>query len=163
MQNLGGDAILVLGSIKALIERNVADRTCLRSGDPDVPLAEGDLHYNRSSAAIWLHTCERSIMQFNEVYDSGKMARNNDGMAYDFDFDCRRLPAGSTTTRATTAAGSCFSMNRTKGNIARYNISENDQSHVVYFVLPPRRRQPGGQQHLLPRLRHRRHFRRPGV
>lgn len=136
MHNLGGDAILVLGSDQALVERNIADRTCLRSGDPDVLLAEGDLHYNRSSAAIWLHTCERSVMQFNEVYDSGKMARNNDGMAYDFDYYCYDCVLQYNYARH-NRGGFVLFMNRTRNCIARYNISENDQSHVVYSCCLP--------------------------
>ncbi|MHB9031941.1 MAG: right-handed parallel beta-helix repeat-containing protein [Anaerolineae bacterium] len=130
MHNLGGDAILVLGSIAALVERNTADRTCLRSGDPDVLLAEGDLHYNRSSAAIWLHTCERSVMQFNEVYDSGKMARNNDGMAYDFDFNCIDCILQYNYARH-NQGGFLLIMPTTIGNIVRYNISENDARNVM--------------------------------
>jgi hypothetical protein len=130
MHNLGGDAILVLGSVEALVERNIADRTCLRSGDPDVILPEGDEHYNRSSAAIWLHTCERSVMQFNEVYDSGKMARNNDGMAYDFDFNCNDCVLQYSYSRH-NLGGFLLIMPTTVGNIVRYNISENDVRNVV--------------------------------
>lgn len=37
IQDLGGDAILVLGSEKPLIEFNTVRRSCLRTGDPAVP------------------------------------------------------------------------------------------------------------------------------
>jgi hypothetical protein len=130
MHNLGGDAILVLGSIKARVEYNVVHRSCLRSGDPEVHLAEGDQDYNLCSAAIWLHTCERSIMQFNEVYDSGKMARNNDGMAYDFDFSCRDCLLQYNYSRC-NRGGFLLIMPTTIGNIVRFNISENDELHVM--------------------------------
>ncbi|MHB1355109.1 MAG: right-handed parallel beta-helix repeat-containing protein [Anaerolineae bacterium] len=133
MQNLGGDAILVLGSLSALVEYNVIHRSCLRSGDPNVIMSEGDdgyNGYNRSSAAIWLHTCDDSIMQFNEVYDSGKQANNNDGMAYDFDFDCHRCLLQYNYSRH-NRGGFLLIMPTTRHNIIRFNISENDQWHVM--------------------------------
>ena len=34
MENLGGDGIIIWGANKGLIEYNIADRTCMRSGDP---------------------------------------------------------------------------------------------------------------------------------
>jgi hypothetical protein len=133
MENLGGDAILVLGSIEALVEYNVVHRSCLRTGDPDVIMAEGDdgyNGYNRCSAAIWLHTCDRSIMQFNEVYDTGKQANNNDGMAYDFDFDCHQCLLQYNYSRH-NRGGFLLIMPTTRNNIIRFNISENDQAHIM--------------------------------
>jgi hypothetical protein len=130
MENLGGDAILVLGSLSALVEYNVIHRSCLRSGDPDVVLAEGDEGYNLCSAAIWLHTCDDSIMQYNEVYDTGKQTRNNDGMAYDFDFDCHRCLLQYNYSRH-NRGGFLLIMPTTQHNIIRFNISENDQAHIM--------------------------------
>ena len=83
LEDIGGDAILVLGSDAPLIERNTVRRSCQKSGDP--ALGGG---YNPSAAAIWLHHCKNGIMQFNAVFDSAKLAHNNDGMSYDFDFNC---------------------------------------------------------------------------
>jgi hypothetical protein len=133
MDNLGGDAILVLGSIEAVVEYNVVHRSCLRSGDPNVVMSEGDEAYNgynRSSAAIWLHTCDRCVMQFNEVYDSGKQANNNDGMAYDFDFDCHDCLLQYNYS-SHNMGGFLLIMPTTRGNIVRFNISENDQLRIM--------------------------------
>ena len=36
LENLGGDGIVIIGADKALIEYNIADKTCMRSGDLDL-------------------------------------------------------------------------------------------------------------------------------
>ena len=126
MENLGGDGIFVGGCYRGLIERNVARRTCLRSGYLDLV---GGEKWCPHTAAIWLQDAEETIMQFNEVYDTGRQPGNGDGFAYDFDFYCKRCVAQYNYSK--NNMGFLLLMNRTFENVARYNISENDQTHLV--------------------------------
>lgn len=128
LEDIGGDAILVLGSDRPLVEGNVVRRSCLKTGDPQY-----GRDYNCSSAAIWLHHCEKGMMQYNAVYDCKKQEFNNDGMAYDFDFNCN----GNTLQynySCNNEGGFLLIMNTATNNKARYNISENDQNHVLFCV-----------------------------
>lgn len=128
MEDIGGDAILILGSYAPLIEGNVVRRCCLKTGDP----AYGD-GYNPSSAAIWLHHCERGVMQYNAVYDCVKQPRNNDGLAYDFDFNCNECILQYNYS-CNNAGGMLLIMNTATNNVARYNVSVNDRDHVLFCV-----------------------------
>jgi len=130
IQDLGGDAILVLGSVKPLIEFNTVRRTCLRTGDPAIPVHAG---YNPHSAAVWLHSCLEGIMQFNEVTESGKQPGNNDGMAFDFDFNCKSCLLQYNYSRD-NAGGFLLIMQSARDNTARYNLSVNDRDHLLYLV-----------------------------
>ena len=126
MNNLGGDGIIVGGSYRALVEFNEIHRSCLRSGYLDLP---GDDGWWPHTAACWLIRCEESIMQFNEVYDTGREPGNGDGFAYDFDFYCKRCIAQYNYSR--NNHGFLLLMYDIFENVARYNISENDQTHLV--------------------------------
>ncbi len=127
IDNLGGDAIFPEGCDGVLVERNVVTRSCLRTGDPDLTLAGRG--YNPHSAAIWLQNLTGGIMQFNEVYDTGRAKGNGDGEGYDFDFGCRDCILQYNYSR--NNHGLLLVMNRATGNIVRYNISENDQTHLL--------------------------------
>lgn len=126
MENLGGDGIFVGGCYRGMIEYNVAKRTCMRSGYLD--LLGGETWWPHT-AAIWIQDAEETIMQYNAVYDTGRQPGNGDGFAYDFDFYCKRCIAQYNYSR--NNKGFLLLMNRTFENIARYNISENDQTHLV--------------------------------
>jgi Right handed beta helix region len=126
MENLGGDGIFVSGCQHGLIEGNIAMRTCMQTGDTNIALTN---RYNPHSAAMWLQNCNDTIMQFNEVYDTGRQKGNGDGEAYDFDFNCTNCICQYNYSR--NNHGLLLIMNRAIRNIARYNISENDQSHLV--------------------------------
>jgi hypothetical protein len=128
MEDIGGDAILVLGSDRPLIEHNIVRRCCIESGKP----AYGT-DYNQSAAAIWLHHCEKGVMQYNAVYDCLKIGTNNDGMAYDFDYNCNACILQYNYSN-NNAGGFLLIMPTATNNIARYNISENDCRHVLYCV-----------------------------
>ena len=128
LEDIGGDAILVLGSDKPLIERNVVRRCCTKAGNPIY-----GTDYNQCAAAIWLHHCEKGIMQYNAVYDCLKLGTNNDGMAYDFDFNCNGNILQYNYSR-NNAGGFLLIMGTATNNIARYNISENDREHVLFCV-----------------------------
>jgi hypothetical protein len=126
MDNLGGDGIFVSGCDKGLIEYNIARRTCMRSGYLDLP---GGKDWWPHTAAIWIARANETVMQFNEVYDTGREPGNGDGEAYDFDFDCKKCVLQYNYSK--NNHGFLLIMNRTFGNIARYNISENDQTHLL--------------------------------
>jgi hypothetical protein len=126
MDNLGGDGIIVGGGTGAMIEYNVVRRSCLRSGYPDLP---GGEKWWPHTAAIWIQHTTATVMQFNEVYDSGRQPRNGDGEAYDFDFGCKRCICQYNYSNSNH--GLLLIMYDATGNIARYNISENDQTHLI--------------------------------
>lgn len=129
LEDIGGDAILVLGSDRPLIEHNIVRRCCLKTGDPQY-----GRDYNPSSAAIWLHHCEGGIMQYNAVYDCKKQPWNNDGMAYDFDFNCNGNILQYNISCNNDGGFLLIIMNTATNNTARYNISENDRDHVLFCV-----------------------------
>lgn len=128
IEDVGGDAIIVLGSDSALIEKNVVRHCCQRTGN-----AIYGKDYNPSSAAIWLHHCTNCIMQYNAVYDCSKVGTNNDGMAFDFDYNCKNNILQYNYS-CNNAGGFLLIMNTAEHNIARYNISENDRNHVLFCV-----------------------------
>lgn len=101
-------------------------RTCMRSGYLDL---KGGESWWPHTAAIWIQDAEETIMQYNAVYDTGRQPGNGDGFAYDFDFYCKRCIAQYNYSQ--NNHGFLLLMNRTFENIARYNISENDQTHLV--------------------------------
>jgi hypothetical protein len=127
MENLGGDGIMMNGCQRGVMEYNVAKRTCMRSGDPDLIIVGRP--YNPHTAAMWLQNCTQTVMQFNEAYDTGRQKGNGDGNAYDFDFGCTNCLAQYNYSR--NNHGFLLIMNRAVGNVARYNISENDQTHLI--------------------------------
>lgn len=125
LENLGGDAIIVHGAYRGLIEYNIADQTCLRTGDPHLNTGD-ERRYDwwPHTAAIWMSHAKETIMQFNEVYNTGRQLGNGDGQAYDLDFGCENNILQYNYSR--NNAGFLLIMDNTHGNIARYNISEND-------------------------------------
>lgn len=128
LEDIGGDGIIILGSVGALVEKNVVRRCCLKTGNPLYGTG-----YNPSSAAIWLHHCDSCIMQYNAVYDCQRVGNNNDGMAYDFDFNCKHNILQYNYS-CNNAGGFLLIMNTAENNIARYNISENDHNHLLFCV-----------------------------
>lgn len=125
LENLGGDAIIVRGAYHGMIEYNVADQTCLRTGDPNLDTGN-DNRYSwwPHTAAIWMAHSKESIMQYNEVYHTGRQLGNGDGQAFDFDFGCENNILQYNYSR--NNAGFLLIMDDTYKNVARYNISEND-------------------------------------
>jgi hypothetical protein len=126
MDNLGGDGIFVNGTYRGLIEFNEVHRSCMRSGYLDLP---GGENWWPHTAAIWIQQAEETVMQFNEVYDTGREPKNGDGFAYDFDFFCVRCVAQYNYSK--NNYGLMLIMNNTFENVTRYNISENDRTHLV--------------------------------
>ena len=126
IEGLGGDGIFCGGHDRGLIEYNEVRRTCLRTGYLD--LVGGETWWPHT-AAVWIQNAVESVMQFNEVYDTGRQPGNGDGFAYDFDFNCVRCVAQYNYSK--NNAGFMLIMNRTFENVTRYNISENDQTHLI--------------------------------
>ena len=126
MDNLGGDGIFVNGPYRGLIEFNEIRRACMRSGYLDLP---GGDDWWPHTAACWIQNTEETIMQFNEVHDTGREPRNGDGFAYDFDFNCVRCVAQYNYSK--NNHGFMLLMYDIFGNVSRYNISENDRTHLI--------------------------------
>ena len=131
MDDLGGDGIIVSGAYRGLIEYNEIHRSCLRSGYLDLP---GDENWWPHTAACWLDGCEATVMQFNEVYNTGREPKNGDGEAYDFDTNCKDCVLQYNYSKENN--GFLLLMYNIDGNIARYNISENDKTHLVQIQCP---------------------------
>ena len=129
--NTGGDGIFVNGPYRGLIEFNEVHESCVRSGHPDLPESKG---WWPHTAAIWIQNTEETIMQFNEVYDTGRELLNGDGFAYDFDFNCKRCIAQYNYSR--NNHGLMLLMYNIFENVTRYNISENDKTHLVQVQGP---------------------------
>ena len=126
MDNLGGDGIFVNGPYRGLIEFNEIHRSCMRSGYLDLP---GGENWWPHTAACWIQNTEETIMQFNEVYDTGREPKNGDGFAYDFDFNCKRCIAQYNYSK--NNHGFMLLMYNIYENVSRYNISENDRTHLI--------------------------------
>lgn len=131
IENTGGDGIFVNGTYRGLIEFNEVRESCVRSGHPDLPGSEG---WWPHTAAVWIQDAEETVMQFNEVYDTGREKFNGDGFAYDFDFNCNRCVAQYNYSR--NNHGLMLLMYNISGNITRYNISQNDKTHLVQVQGP---------------------------
>jgi hypothetical protein len=128
MDNIGGDAIFVNGPYRGLIEHNIVKRSCMRTGGLDIP---GSATWWPHVAAVWIQNTVETVMQYNEVYDTGREKKNGDGTAYDFDFNCKNSIIQYNYSK--NNFGFLLIMNETFGNIARYNISENDKAHLIQF------------------------------
>lgn len=126
IDNLGGDGIFVNGPYKGLIEYNEIHRTCMRSGNLDLP---GGEKWWPHTAACWIQNTEGTIMQFNQVYDTGREPKNGDGEAYDFDFGCKNCILQYNYSKENS--GFMLLMYEIQDNIVRYNISENDKTHLI--------------------------------
>ncbi|RIH63746.1 right-handed parallel beta-helix repeat-containing protein [Mariniphaga sediminis] len=125
LENLGGDGIILHGAYRGLIEYNIVDQTCLRTGDPHLDTGDDSRYaWWPHTAAIWMSHAKETIMQFNEVYNTGRQPGNGDGQAFDFDFNCENNILQYNYSR--NNAGFLLIMDNTHENIARYNISQND-------------------------------------
>ena len=141
LSNLGGDAILVLGSVGAMVAYNTVHDSCLRT--------KSGQRGNQYSAAVWLHSCSRSIMQFNKVFDTRPQPGNGDAEAFDFDFGCRHCILQYNFSQGNWG-GLLLIMGSAKDNIVRYNISVNDVPPLYARNLPAAIRNAlPGSEHLL--------------
>ncbi len=111
LEDIGGDGIIPWCVKGSVIERNLVRRSNNNT------LGQGH-------AGIWPYFCEDVIMQFNEVSET-KTA--HDGMAFDFDNSNQRCIYQYNYSHDNEGGflNMCCDGNA-NGNIARYNISQND-------------------------------------
>ena len=129
LTDLAGDAIIVFGAQEPLIEHNTARRSCLDTGAPKYRPHQG---YNQHSAAIWLQHCIAGVIQFNEVSHTGRQLDNNDGMAFDFDYNCFSCVVQYNVSRE-NEGGLLLIMPTARNNVVRYNLSLNDRTRVLFM------------------------------
>ena len=111
LERIGGDGIIPWCVKGAIVDRNVvraANSNTLKQGH----------------AAIWPYFCEDTIFQFNEVCETKSRF---DGMAFDFDNSNQRCVYQYNYSHDNEGGflNMCCDGNA-GGNIARYNISQND-------------------------------------
>jgi hypothetical protein len=130
LEDIGGDGIMILGADEPLIERNIVRRSCKKAGHPAL---EEEKYWANSAAAVWFHHCRNGVIQYNEVYDSKRLAHNFDGMSYDFDFNCDGCRLQYNYSR-NNEGGFLLLMNTATNNVIHSNISENDHTHILFLV-----------------------------
>lgn len=111
LEDIGGDGIIPWCVKNSIIEYNLVRRS---NNNP----------FGQGHAALWPYFCEDVVMQFNEVCET-KTAY--DGMAFDFDNSNQRCIYQYNYSHDNEGGflNMCCDGNG-NGNIARYNISEND-------------------------------------
>ena len=111
LEDIGGDGIIPWCVKNAIIEYNLVRRSNNNS------LGQGH-------AALWPYFCEDVIMQFNEVCET---KTTYDGMAFDFDNSDQRCIYQYNYSHDNEGGflNMCCDGNG-NGNIARFNISQND-------------------------------------
>ena len=120
----GGDAMIVYGCFKALVEYNIADGCCARC--------------TGCNAGLWPWASDSTIFQFNEA--ARTVGGGCDRTGYDCDWECR-----GTTFQYNYSHdnGGGFMLiccngdpagNSNDGSIIRYNISQNDR----YIIFDPK-------------------------
>ena len=130
LEDVGGDGILIMGSHAPLVEKNVARRCCKKAGHPAL---EEDGYWANCAATIWFHHCYKGVIQHNAVYDSEALSHNGDGMSYDFDNNCEQCTLQYNYSH-NNRGGFLLLMGSATDNIARYNVSENDHTHILVFL-----------------------------
>jgi hypothetical protein len=122
IEDFGGDGIVVRGCHGALIEHNV--------------LKYGRMRCKDYAAGIWPHTCDSTVIQYNEVsYMRGTM----DGMGYDSDGSCENTVIQYNYSHDNDGGFVLICGGETNINtVVRYNISQNDSHRILYFTGPLR-------------------------
>jgi hypothetical protein len=111
LERIGGDGIILWCAKGAVVERNF-----VRQANNN-PLKQGHV-------AIWPYFCEDVVFQYNEVCET---QTKFDGMAFDFDNSSQRCIYQYNYSHDNEGGflNMCCDGNG-NGNIARYNISQND-------------------------------------
>lgn len=124
LENIAGDGIVAKVSKNALIQYNEVNEACTRATGGNV-----------NNAAVWVWQCKDSVIQYNEVYNTGLHGGNKDGQAFDSDFNCEGCVIQYNYSHNNDGgfvlliAPSSNDFNR--GTVVRYNISENDKKDVL--------------------------------
>jgi hypothetical protein len=111
LDRIGGDGIILWCAKGALVERNFVRQSNNNS-------------VKQGHAAVWPYFCEDVIFQYNEVCET---KTKFDGMAFDFDNSNQRCIYQYNYSHDNEGGflNMCCDGNA-NGNIARYNISQND-------------------------------------
>jgi len=111
LDRIGGDGIILWCAKGAIVERNFVRQSNNNS-------------VKQGHAAVWPYFCEDVVFQFNEVCET---KTNFDGMAFDFDNSNQRCIYQYNYSHDNEGGflNMCCDGNA-NGNIARYNISQND-------------------------------------
>ena len=75
LNDIGGDGIVIKAFDTALVERNKVLYTRMRARD--------------NAVAIWPHSSDHTVIQYNEVAYTKNTNRANDGQSFDIDGNCR--------------------------------------------------------------------------
>ena len=128
LEDIGGDGIKPFGCDGALVENNRVYRAGQRCPD--------------YSAGIWPWSCDRTIIQYNEV---SFFHGTRDGQAFDSDGNCRDTvfqynyshdnDGGFLMMCDDGAWGAPESLGN-RGTVVRYNISQNDRSRIIHLTGP---------------------------
>lgn len=121
LDEIGGDGILVMGGDGALVEKNVVSNSGLFK---DV----GKIHW----VAIWCHSSNNCVFQYNEVYGNSGKNNGNDLQAFDADIACENCIFQYNYSHDNDGGFMLICANeagtnaQTTGTIVRYNLSVND-------------------------------------
>lgn len=131
LNHVGGDGILLFGCRGGLVEGNVV-------ADTELFKNQGEIHW----VAIWCHSSDACLFQYNEVYGNKATNEGYDLQAFDADIantDCifqynySHENAGGFMLTCATETG------ETSGTIVRYNLSVNDGSEggFIFDITGP--------------------------
>lgn len=124
VENIAGDGIVAKVSTGAVIQYNEVNYACARATGGNV-----------NNAAVWVWQCKDSVIQYNEVYNTGLEGGNKDGQAFDSDFNCEGCVIQYNYSHDNKGgfvlliAPSGNDFNR--DTVVRYNVSENDKKDVI--------------------------------
>ena len=106
LKNVGGDGILVIGAKDSVIEYNtikdseylvgqIATAEELARNEDDDPFnnvpVTSDGYKKNPFIALWVHSCNDIVIQYNEVSGTSNAKGNTDSQAFDADISCKRI------------------------------------------------------------------------
>ena len=121
LEKIGGDGIILFGCDGAVVQHNVVANSGLFKN-------MGEIHW----AAIWCHSCNNCIFQYNEVYGNSGQNNGYDLQAFDCDIankDCVFQYNYSHDNQGgfmLICANDATDNAQTTGTVVRYNLSVND-------------------------------------
>lgn len=129
IQNPGNDALVVMYSLRPMVQRNVSDAA---GSDLDDNYAG---YWQSFSATIWPWKCKDAIFQYNEAFDTVGTG-NGDGQAWDVDWSDGTI---FQYNYSHNNGGGAFliCLNEAYRGTFRYNISQNDLKALITFQGNP--------------------------
>ncbi len=145
-----GDAITVIGTDGALIEYNtVADSKLIYNVNYAIDEDTNEYIYDENGehklaniawAAIWCHSSDNCVMQYNEVYGNRADNQGQDLQAFDIDLSCNNCVVQYNYSHDNDGGflllcGEDSANNGgVSGSIVRYNLSVNDAAIGGYVI-----------------------------